>query len=83
MEIVVNLFLLRFVAVDFTVYNGNINLFAVVKLVYEFPATGEPARLVQNFKSSNLPSYFMLGKYIEMHKLCKNLALIRYLSILG
>ena len=30
----------RFVALDFTVYNGNINLFAVVKLVYEFPATG-------------------------------------------
>ena len=32
---------LRFVAVDFTVYNGNVNLFAVVKLSYEFPATGQ------------------------------------------
>ena len=25
-------------------------------------------------------TYFILGEYIEMHKLCKNLALIRYLQ---
>ena len=30
----------RVVFVDFTVYNANINLFCVVKLVFEFPATG-------------------------------------------
>ena len=30
----------RFLTLDFTVYNGNINLFAVVKLYFEFPATG-------------------------------------------
>ena len=30
----------RFLTIDFTVYNGNINLFAVVKLLFEFPATG-------------------------------------------
>ena len=30
----------RFLSIDFTVYNGNINLFAVVKLLFEFPATG-------------------------------------------
>ena len=30
----------RIVMVDFTVYNANINLFCVVKLIFEFPATG-------------------------------------------
>merc|ERR1719369_640778 len=30
----------RAVFLDFTVYNANINLFCVVKLVFEFPATG-------------------------------------------
>eukprot|EP00094_Tigriopus_californicus_P009732 TCALIF_09381-PA protein Name:"Similar to PKD2 Polycystin-2 (Bos taurus)" AED:0.09 eAED:0.09 QI:23/1/1/1/0.9/0.90/11/108/699 len=30
----------RFAAVDFTVYNANINLFCIVKLTFEFPATG-------------------------------------------
>ena len=30
----------RFLTIDFTVYNGNVNLFAIVKLFFEFPATG-------------------------------------------
>ena len=30
----------RFLTIDFTVYNGNVNLFAVVKLFFEFPPTG-------------------------------------------
>ena len=30
----------RAVFVDFTVYNANINLFCVIKLTFEFPATG-------------------------------------------
>jgi hypothetical protein len=30
----------RVVFIDFTVYNANINLFCVVKLIVEFPATG-------------------------------------------
>ncbi|KAK3861331.1 hypothetical protein Pcinc_044496 [Petrolisthes cinctipes] len=30
----------RAVFIDFTVYNANINLFCVIKLVFEFPATG-------------------------------------------
>ena len=30
----------RYLTLDFTVYNGNVNLFAVVKLFFEFPATG-------------------------------------------
>ncbi|CAM1312882.1 PKD2 (predicted) [Pycnogonum litorale] len=30
----------RAVFLDFTVYNANVNLFCVVKLVFEFPATG-------------------------------------------
>uniref|UniRef100_A0A061QFY2 Putative PKD2 n=1 Tax=Cupiennius salei TaxID=6928 RepID=A0A061QFY2_CUPSA len=30
----------RAVFIDFTVYNANLNLFCVVKLVFEFPATG-------------------------------------------
>ena len=30
----------RVVFIDFTVYNANMNMFAVVKLVFEFPAAG-------------------------------------------
>ena len=30
----------RIVAIDFTVYNANVNLFCVVKLAFEFPPTG-------------------------------------------
>ncbi|XP_068244650.1 polycystin-2-like [Palaemon carinicauda] len=30
----------RAVFIDFTVYNANINLFCVIKIVFEFPATG-------------------------------------------
>ncbi len=30
----------RAVFVDFTVYNANINLFCVIRLLIEFPATG-------------------------------------------
>ena len=30
----------RMIAVDFTVYNANINLFCIVKLLFEFPPTG-------------------------------------------
>ncbi|XP_071538109.1 polycystin-2-like isoform X1 [Panulirus ornatus] len=30
----------RAVFIDFTVYNANINLFCVIKLLFEFPATG-------------------------------------------
>jgi hypothetical protein len=33
----------RFVTFDFTVYNANVNLFAVVKIVFELPATGNPS----------------------------------------
>lgn len=30
----------RVVFIDFTVYNANINLFCIIKLVFEYPATG-------------------------------------------
>ncbi|XP_073252460.1 polycystin-2-like protein 1 [Porites lutea] len=30
----------RVVFIDFTVYNANINLFCIVKLIFEYPATG-------------------------------------------
>ena len=30
----------RVVFIDFTVYNANVNLFCVIKLIFEFPATG-------------------------------------------
>ena len=30
----------RYVTVDFTIYNANINLFCVIKLSFEFPPTG-------------------------------------------
>ena len=35
----------RLVTIDFTVYNANINLFCVSKLVFEFPPTGGIIRL--------------------------------------
>ena len=30
----------RVVFVDFSVYNANLNLFCIIKLIFEFPATG-------------------------------------------
>ena len=30
----------RAVILDFAVYNANVNLFCVVKLIFEFPAVG-------------------------------------------
>ncbi len=34
----------RAVFLDFTVYNANINLFCVIRLLIEFPATGSWSR---------------------------------------
>ena len=42
----------RVVFIDFTVYNANMNMFAVVKLVFEFPAAG-----------GDLPTPFYTGSF--------------------
>jgi len=56
----------RAVFVDFTVYNANINLFCVIKLVFEFPATGGvlPSslfRTVKLIRYVNALDYFVMA----------------------
>ncbi|UYV82599.1 PKD2 [Cordylochernes scorpioides] len=56
----------RAVFLDFTVYNANINLFCVVKLVFEFPATGGmiPSwsfRTVKLLRYVSASDYFVLA----------------------
>lgn len=56
----------RAVFLDFTVYNANLNLFCVVKLVFEFPATGGmiPSwsfRTVKLLRYVSTSDYFILG----------------------
>ena len=55
----------RLVTIDFTVYNANINLFAVIKLIFEFPATGGilPSNDIQIVK---LLKYAGIGDYLLM-----------------
>ena len=48
----------RYLTLDFTVYNGNVNLFAVVKLYFEFPATGGIFPRQAEMK----PIWILLGK---------------------
>ncbi|XP_040564688.1 polycystin-2-like [Lepeophtheirus salmonis] len=52
----------RFISIDFTVYNANINLFCIVKLIFEFPATGGiiPSSTFQTVK---LLRYVTTGDY--------------------
>jgi len=56
----------RVVFVDFTVYNANINLFCVVRLVAEFPATGGAIpqwdfRTVKLLRYVNAFDYFIMA----------------------
>nr|XP_002119742.1 polycystin-2 isoform X2 [Ciona intestinalis] len=56
----------RVVLVDFTVYNANINLFCVVRLVVEFPATGGAVpsyqfRTVKLLRYVTTYDYFLMG----------------------
>ena len=56
----------RAVFVDFTVYNANINLFCVIKLTFEFPATGGvlPSslfRTVKLIRYCNALDYFVMA----------------------
>ena len=52
----------RYVTVDFTIYNANINLFCVIKLSFEFPPTGGivPDPL---FNTVKLIRYITAGEY--------------------
>jgi len=52
----------RAVFVDFTVYNANINLFCVVRLLVEFPATGG-AIPSWTFRTVKLIRYVTVGDY--------------------
>ncbi|XP_060697748.1 polycystin-2-like protein 1 [Hemiscyllium ocellatum] len=56
----------RAVFIDFTVYNANINLFCVIRLVVEFPATGgaipsSQFRTVKLIRYVNNWDYFIIG----------------------
>ncbi|KAK3090686.1 hypothetical protein FSP39_013743 [Pinctada imbricata] len=55
----------RVVFIDFTVYNANINLFCVVKLVVEFPATGG-AISSSDFRTVKLIRYVTIKDYFIM-----------------
>ena len=55
----------RFLSLDFTVYNGNVNLFAVVKLFWEFPATGgiipgKDIQIIKLLKYAEYTDYILL-----------------------
>jgi len=59
----------RVVFIDFTVYNANINLFCVVRLVVEFPATGGAVsswqfRTVKLIRYVTTYDYFLLAMEI-------------------
>ena len=56
----------RFISVDFTVYNANINLFCVAKLAFEFPAVGGvlPSQVfttVKLLKYNNPADYLLMA----------------------
>lgn len=56
----------RFLDIDFTVYNGNVNLFAVVKLYFEFPATGgifarQDIEIIKLLKYAENTDYLLLS----------------------
>uniref|UniRef100_H2Y8T2 EF-hand domain-containing protein n=1 Tax=Ciona savignyi TaxID=51511 RepID=H2Y8T2_CIOSA len=55
----------RVVLVDFTVYNANINLFCVIRLVVEFPATGGAVPSYQ-FRTVKLLRYVTTYDYFLM-----------------
>jgi len=55
----------RVVFLDFTVYNANINLFCVIRLVVEFPATGG-AIPQWVFRTVKLIRYVTVGDYFVM-----------------
>ncbi|XP_046350413.1 polycystin-2-like isoform X1 [Haliotis rufescens] len=55
----------RAVFIDFTVYNANINLFCVVRLLVEFPATGG-AIPSWTFRTVKLIRYVTVGDYFIM-----------------
>jgi len=56
----------RFLTIDLTVYNANINLFGVIKLVFEFPATGgcipsNDIQIVKLLKYAEYTDYMLLA----------------------
>ena len=53
----------RFITIDFTVYNVNINLFLIGKLTFEFPATGGVLPY-QQFTATKLISYLDPADFI-------------------
>ncbi|XP_076462152.1 LOW QUALITY PROTEIN: polycystin-2-like [Babylonia areolata] len=55
----------RVVFIDFTVYNANINLFCVVRLLVEFPATGG-AIPSWTFRTVKLLRYVTIGDYFVL-----------------
>ena len=84
------------VFVDFTVYNANINLFCVIKLIFEFPATcgvlpSSLFRTVKLIRYVNALDYFVMAcefiyavfvLYYSKQKLLPRRMILRLLTIL-
>jgi len=70
----------RAVFVDFTVYNANINLFCVVKLLVEFPATGG-AIPSWSFRTVKLIRYVTVQDFFIMACECMFCLFILYYTI--
>ena len=56
----------RFLTIDLTVYNANVNLFGVIKLIFEFPATGgcipsNDIQIVKLLKYAEYTDYMLLA----------------------
>lgn len=70
----------RAVFVDFTVYNANINLFCVIRLLIEFPATGG-AIPSWNFRTVKLIRYVNAWDYFVMACECIFMLFILYYMV--
>ncbi|XP_013419430.1 polycystin-2 isoform X1 [Lingula anatina] len=70
----------RAVFTDFTVYNANINLFCVIRLLVEYPATGG-ALSSWSFRTIKLIRYVSVGDYFVMACECIFILFIIYYII--
>ncbi|XP_050390964.1 polycystin-2 isoform X1 [Patella vulgata] len=67
----------RAISIDFTVYNANINLFCVIRLFIEFPATGG-AIPSWTFRTVKLIRYVSIGDFFIMACECIFVLFILY-----
>jgi hypothetical protein len=64
----------RAVFLDFTVYNANLNLFCVVSLLFEFPATGGtiPSGTFRSLRAKYFLGFFKMY-FIQRFCICRHL----------